>query len=286
MKKALVLEGGALRGLFSAGVMDVMMEHNITFDGVVGVSAGAAFGSNFVSQQQGRSIRYNKRFAKDWRYCSIRSWLTTGDLFGAEYAYHILPSKLDIFDNEAFEKSPMAFYVVCTDVETGKAVYKRCDKGGHDFFDWVRASASMPFVSRIVELEGHKMLDGGVADSIPLRFMESEGYSHNVVILTQPEGYQKQHNRLMPLLRFSLRKYPLMVEALDKRHLMYNEQTAYVRKREAEGDAFVIRPDAPLPIGHTSHDPEKMQHVYDLGRQMAKQKMQDLKAFLFSPKTS
>lgn len=286
MKKSLVLEGGALRGLFSAGVMDVMMEHNITFDGVVGVSAGAAFGSNFVSQQQGRSIRYNKRFAKDWRYCSIRSWLTTGDLFGAEYAYHILPSKLDIFDNEAFEKSPMAFYVVCTDVETGKAVYKRCDKGGHDFFDWVRASASMPFVSRIVELEGHKMLDGGVADSIPLRFMESEGYSHNVVILTQPEGYQKQHNRLMPLLRFSLRKYPLMVEALDKRHLMYNEQTAYVRKREAEGDAFVIRPDAPLPIGHTSHDPEKMQHVYDLGRQMAKQKMQDLKAFLFSPKTS
>ena len=286
MKKALVLEGGALRGLFSAGVMDVMMEHNITFDGVVGVSAGAAFGSNFVSQQQGRSIRYNKRFAKDWRYCSIRSWLTTGDLFGAEYAYHILPSKLDIFDNEAFEKSPMAFYVVCTDVETGKAVYKRCDKGGHDFFDWVRASASMPFVSRIVELEGHKMLDGGVADSIPLRFMESEGYSHNVVILTQPEGYQKQHNRLMPLLRFSLRKYPLMVEALDKRHLMYNEQTAYVRKREAEGDAFVIRPDVPLPIGHTSHDPAKMQHVYDLGRQMAKQKMQDLKAFLFSPKTS
>lgn len=286
MKKSLVLEGGALRGLFSAGVMDVMMEHNITFDGVVGVSAGAAFGSNFVSQQQGRSIRYNKRFAKDWRYCSIRSWLTTGDIFGAEYAYHILPSKLDIFDNEAFEKSPMAFYVVCTDVETGKAVYKRCDKGGHDFFDWVRASASMPFVSRIVELEGHKMLDGGVADSIPLRFMESEGYSHNVVILTQPEGYQKQHNRLMPLLRFSLRKYPLMVEALDKRHLMYNEQTAYVQKREAEGDAFVIRPDVPLPIGHTSHDPEKMQHVYDLGRQMAKQKMQDLKAFLLSPKTS
>ena len=280
MKKALVLEGGALRGLFSAGVMDVMMEHNITFDGVAGVSAGAAFGSNFVSQQQGRSIRYNKRFAKDWRYCSIRSWLTTGDLFGAEYAYHILPSKLDIFDNETFEKSHMAFYVVCTDVETGKAVYKRCDKGGHVFFDWVRASASMPFVSRIVELEGHKLLDGGVADSIPLRFMESEGYNHNVVILTQPEGYQKQHNRLMPLLRFSLCKYPLMVEALDKRHLMYNEQTAYVRKREAEGDAFVIRPDAPLPIGHTSHDPEKMQHVYDLGRQMAKQKMQDLKAFL------
>ena len=276
----MVLEGGALRGLFSAGVMDVMMEHGITFDGVVGVSAGAAFGSNYVSGQPGRAIRYNKRFAKEWRYCSIRSWLATGDLFGAEFAYHIVPSQLDIFDNEAFENSTTAFYLVCTDVETGKAVYKRCDKGGHDFYDWVRASASMPFVSRIVELEGHKMLDGGVADSIPLRFMEDEGYSRNVVVLTQPEGYQKQHNRLMPLLRISLRKYPEMVEALDKRHLMYNEQTAYVKKREAEGDAFVIRPDAPLPIGHTSHNPEEMQHVYDLGRKKAEQKIQEIEDFL------
>ncbi len=280
MKKALVLEGGALRGLFSAGVMDVMMEHGITFDGVVGVSAGAAFGSNYVSGQPGRAIRYNKRFAKEWRYCSIRSWLATGDLFGAEFAYHIVPSQLDIFDNEAFENSTTAFYLVCTDVETGKAVYKRCDKGGHDFYDWVRASASMPFVSRIVELEGHKMLDGGVADSIPLRFMEDEGYSRNVVVLTQPEGYVKKHNRLMPLLRISLRKYPEMVEALDKRHLMYNEQTAYVKKREAEGDAFVIRPDAPLPIGHTSHNPEEMQHVYDLGRKKAEQKIQEIEDFL------
>ena len=269
-----------MRGLFSAGVMDVMMEHGITFDGVVGVSAGAAFGSNYVSGQPGRAIRYNKRFAKEWRYCSIRSWLATGDLFGAEFAYHIVPSQLDIFDNEAFENSTTAFYLVCTDVETGKAVYKRCDKGGHDFYDWVRASASMPFVSRIVELEGHKMLDGGVADSIPLRFMEDEGYSRNVVVLTQPEDYQKQHNRLMPLLRISLRKYPEMVKALDKRHLMYNEQTAYVKKREAEGDAFVIRPDAPLPIGHTSHNPEEMQHVYDLGRKKAEQKIQEIEDFL------
>ena len=124
------------------------------------------------------------------------------------------------------------------------------------------------------------MLDGGVADSIPLRFMEGEGFDHNVVILTQPEGYQKQHNRFMPLLRIALRKYPQMLEALDKRHLMYNEQTAYVKKRETEGDVFVIRPEATLPIGHTSHAPEEMQRVYDLGRQKAEQKMQELKAFL------
>ena len=280
MKTSLVLEGGALRGLFSAGVMDVMMAHGIAYDGAVGVSAGAAFGSNYVSRQPGRAIRYNKRFAKDWRYCSFRSWLTTGDLFGADYAYHELPTRYDIFDNAAFEDNPMKFYVVCTNVETGEAVYKLCDKGGHTFFDWVRASASMPFVSRVVELEGYKLLDGGVADSIPLQFMEREGYDRNVVILTQPEGYRKQHNRLMPLLRLSLRKYPLMVKALDERHIMYNEELDYVRSREEAGEAFVIRPDNPLPIGHTSHNPDAMQHVYDLGRQKAEQIIPALKAFL------
>ena len=280
MKKGLVLEGGALRGLFSAGVMDVMMDHGITFDGVVGVSAGAAFGSNFVSGQKGRSIRYNKRFAKDWRYCSLRSWIKTGDLFGAQFAYHELPTEHDIFDDEAFANSSTEFYVVCTDVETGGPVYKLCTSGGHEFYDWVRASASMPLVSKVVKLEGKLLLDGGVADSIPLEFFESKGYERNVVILTQPNGYLKGHNRLMPLMRMSLRKYPNMVRALDNRHIMYNKQLDYVANREKEGVALVIRPDSPLPIGHISHDPDKMQRVYDLGREKGEATIQEIKEFL------
>jgi predicted patatin/cPLA2 family phospholipase len=280
-----VLEGGALRGLFSAGVMDAMMEEGILFDAAVGVSAGAAFGSNYVSRQPGRAIRYNKRFAKDWRYCSLRSWLKTGDLFGAQFAYHELPTRLDIFDCQAFDDNPMAFYVVCTDVETGKAVYRKCDKAGHEFFDWVRASASMPLVSRVVPLDGKKLLDGGVADSIPLRFIESEGYHRNVVVLTQPSGYRKKHNPFMPLMRLSLRKYPLMVKALDQRHLMYNEQLDYVAQQAATGSIFVIQPDAPLPIGHISHKPEEMQRVYDIGREKAKSLMPQLKNFLQENKT-
>lgn len=285
MKTALVLEGGALRGLFSAGVMDVMMEAGISFDAAVGVSAGAAFGSNFVSKQPGRSIRYNKRFAKDWRYCSFRSWLKTGDLFGAQFAYHELPTQLDIFDCEAYDNNPMDFYVVCTDVETGEAVYKKCDKAGHEFFDWVRASASMPVVSRAVSLEGRKLLDGGVADSIPLQFIENEGYHHNVVVLTQPPGYQKKRNPLMPIMRIGLRKHPRMVKALDERHIMYNEQLRHVARQVEKGQAFVIQPDAPLPIGHTSHDPEEMQKVYDIGREKAERMMQALKQFLKEGKT-
>ena len=280
MKKGLVLEGGALRGLFSAGVMDVMMDHGITFDGVVGVSAGAAFGCNFVSGQRGRSIRYNKRFAKDWRYCSFRSWLKTGDLFGADFAYHQVPTQYDLFDDAAFESNPTAFHVVCTDVETGKAVYKHCTKGGHLFYDWIRASASMPLVSRVVDLEGHKLLDGGVADSIPLAFFEQAGYERNVVVLTQPAGYQKRHNRLMPLIRVGLRKYPNMVRALDERHIMYNKQLAYVEEQERKGHIMAIRPDEPLPIGHISHDPEEMQRVYDIGFIKGKEMMESILEFL------
>ena len=268
-----------MRGLFTAGILDVLMEEGVTFDGTVGVSAGAAFGINFVSHQIGRPIRYNKRFAKDWRYCSVRSWLTTGDLFGAEFAYHEVPDLHDPFDNETFEQSTTEFHLVCTDVRTGKAVYKHLTQGGHYAYDWVRASASMPLVSKPVPLDGHLLLDGGVADSIPLRYFETQGYTRNVVILTQPQGYQKQHNRLMPLMRLSLRRYPAMIEALHHRHLMYNDELAYVAEREKAGAAMVIYPSAKLPIGHISHDPDEMQRVYDIGRTTGKEKLEEIKRF-------
>ena len=266
MKRGLVLEGGAMRGLFTAGIIDVMMEHGVEPDGLIGVSAGAAFGCNYKSRQPGRAVRYNKRFAKDKRYCSWQSWWKTGDLYNAEFGYHVIPKQYDIFDNEAFEQNPMAFYVVCTDVETGKAVYKQLIECTPLTYDWIRASASMPLASKVVELEGMKVLDGGVADSIPLEYFESIGYEKNVVILTQPDGYVKEHNKLMPLMRIALRKYPKMIEAMDKRHLMYNKQLVYVYEAEKAGRALVIRPEKPLPIGHISHNPEEMQHIYNIGR--------------------
>ena len=280
MKFGLVLEGGAMRGLFSAGILDVMMEEGIEFDGAVGVSAGAAFGVNFKSRQIGRPIRYNKRFARDWRYCSLRSWIMTGDLFGADFAYHDVPNLYDPFDNEAYAANPMEFHLVCTDVMTGEAVYKQVRQGGDVCYDWVRASASMPMVSKPVHLDDKWLLDGGVADSIPLAYFERQGFERNVVILTQPEGYQKKHNRLMPLLRVNLRHYPNMVKALDRRHLMYNEQLAYVRKREQEGKALVIRPATALKIGHVSHNPDEMQAVYEEGRKMGMERLQDIRDFL------
>ena len=268
-----------MRGLFTSGILDVMMEAGIEPDGLIGVSAGAAFGCNYKSRQPGRAIRYNKRYARDKRYCSWQSWLKTGDLFNAEFGYHVIPKKYDLFDDKAFEQNPMEFYAVCTDVETGLPVYKKLEEGTPLTYDWIRASASMPLASKVVELEGMKVLDGGVADSIPLKFFESIGYDRNVVILTQPEGYVKEHNRLMPLMRIALKKYPKMIEALDQRHIMYNRQLEYVRQAEREGRCIVIRPDAKLPIGHISHDPEEMQRVYELGRDTGLRNIDRLKEF-------
>jgi len=280
MRRGLVLEGGAMRGLFTCGIIDVMMEADIWPDGIVGVSAGAAFGCNYKSRQPGRALRYNKRFARDKRYCSWQSWLKTGDLYNAEFAYHTVPTQYDIFDNNAFEQNPMEFYAVCTDVETGEAVYKQLIESTPLTYDWIRASASMPLASKVVELEGRKVLDGGVADSIPLAFFEGIGYDRNVVILTQPEGFVKEHNRLMPLMRIALRKYPKMIEALDQRHLMYNRELEYVKQAEEEGRCLVIRPNGKIPIGHISHDPDEMQRVYEIGREKGKQELEHIADFL------
>jgi len=255
-----------MRGLWTAGITDVMMEHDVWPDGLIGVSAGAAFGCNYKSRQVGRAIRYNTRFAQDPRYSGVRSLLTSGDYFNAEFGYHIVPKQYDIFDDAAFEQNPMEFIVVCTDVETGKAVYQPLTTADYDTYEWIRASASMPLASKVVELQGRKLLDGGVSDSIPLEYFESIGYDRNVVILTQPAGYQKEHNRLMPLMRLFLRKHPAMLKAMDERHLMYNKQLDYVTQAEKDGRCLVIRPDGKIPIGHISHDPDQMRHVYQLGR--------------------
>lgn len=280
MKRGLVLEGGAMRGLFTAGICDVMMEQNVWPDGVVGVSAGAAFGCNMKSRQIGRAIRYNMRFAKDSRYSGIRSLLTSGDYFNAKFAYEMVPQYYDRFDDEAFESNPLEFTVVCTDVETGNPVYKQLSKANLDCYHWIRASASMPVMSRVVELEGYKLLDGGVADSIPLEYAEKAGYERNVVILTQPKGYVKKHNPLMPLMRLSLRHYPNMIEALDKRHIMYNRQLAYVEEAEAQQRSLVIRPATKIPIGHISHNPQEMKRVYDMGYETGLQYIERIRNWL------
>lgn len=280
MKKGLILEGGAMRGMFTAGVTDVMMEQGIEFDGVVGVSAGAAFGCNYKSRQIGRAIRYNKRFCNDRRYCGLRSLLLTGNIYNTDFAYREVPLHLDAFDFAAYAANPMEFWLVCTDIETGLPVYHRYD-GYHDHgFDWIRASASMPIVSRTVEIDGQKLLDGGISDAIPLRFFENCGYNRNVVILTQPADYRKKKTGAMPLLRLMYHKYPALVKAMETRHDMYNSTLEYIAQQEAAGNILVIRPAEPLPVSRVEKNPDKLQAAYDIGRATAAAQLETIRQFL------
>ena len=280
MKRGLILEGGAMRGMFTAGVLDVLMENGIEFDGAIGVSAGATFGCNIKSRQPGRAIRYNKRYSHDWRYCSLRSLFTTGDLYGADFCYNVLPHELDIFDLDTYRANPMEFYVVVSDCETGKPVYKRLDTCDENDLKWMRASASMPLASRIVEVDGFKLLDGGMTDSIPIDYFESIGYNRNVIVLTQPDTYRKKPNRLLWLMRLFLRRYPMIIKAMRDRHIEYNRTTATIRERAARGEMFVICPDKPLNISRTSKNPDEMQRVYEEGRRVALSQIDRIREYL------
>lgn len=280
MKTGLVMEGGALRGLFTAGVIDVFMENGITFDGAIGVSAGATFGCNIKSGQIGRSIRYNVKYCKDRRYFSFLSLLFTGNLFGKDFCYNKIPQKLDLFDNEAFEKNPMEFHIVCTNIETGKPVYKKCDRLDGENLEWLRASASLPLVSEVVKVGGMKLQDGGISDSIPLKYFEEIGYDRNVVILTQPKGYVKKPGNSVTYFKKFLKKYPKLLEALENRPKMYNETTKYIEEQENAGKILVIRPEKILPVKRTTRDPEKLKAVYEQGRMQALKNLDKIKEFL------
>lgn len=280
MKTGLVMEGGAMRGMFTCGVIDVLMENGITFDGAIGVSAGAAFGCNYKSHQIGRAHRYNKRFCKDKRYASWNSWLKTGDYFNADFCYYDVPFVLDPWDIEAFHKNPMEFIIVATNCETGKPVYYRMKEGGERDVQWIRASASMPLASRVVEIGNYRLLDGGITDPIPLPKMEMLGYERNVVIETQPKDYIKKKQKSLPAIRVALREYPELIAAMARRFRVYNWEKSYIRAREEAGTAFVIRPLKALEIKSTERDPKELERVYQIGRETALAELDALKEFL------
>ena len=263
MKTGLVLEGGAMRGMYTAGVLDVMLDEDIHVDGVIGVSAGVLFGVNYLSKQRGRSIRYNKRFNGDKRYMGMHSLLTTGNIVNTEFAYYTVPYELDVFDDETFMNSGVPFYAVVTNMQTGKPEYMQI----HSVFDQMevlRASASMPLVSKPVYLDGVPYLDGGIADSIPYEKMMKMGYDRIIVVLTRDFSYRKKSSSKLPAeLRYH--KYPEFCQTLEHRYESYNASVAHLRWLEKQGKVFVIRPSAPIGIKRIEKDADKLQEVYELG---------------------
>ena len=279
MKTSLVLEGGAKRGIYTAGVLDVLLENGIMTDGVLGVSAGAIHGCSYVAKQVGRSIRYNLKYGNDYRFMSFRSLLLSGNMVDTKFCYHDLPEVLDPFDNETFQKSATKFYAVCTNVETGAPEYVWCKDMFKDI-DFLRASASMPLVSQIVEVGGMKLLDGGIADSIPLKAAYKLGFEKNIVVQTRPAGYRKKPTRMAWLAKLVYKKYPKFVEVIKNRHLMYNQELDEIEKAAQKGDILVIRPSRLIKIKKMEPNLDIVKEMYELGRQDALDKLEKIKDFL------
>ena len=279
-KKGLIMEGGAMRGMFTCGVLDVLMENHIQFDGAAGISAGAVFGCNFKSRQIGRAIRYNKKYCNDPRFCSLLSLIRTGDMYGADFCYRELPDVLDPFDRETFRNNPVEFYVGATDVKTGKCVYHKCTDGEENDIKWMQASASMPVVSRAVTVDGYQLLNGGISDAVPYKYMENLGYNRNVIILTQPDGYQKKKSHALVLLGLLLHRYPAVAEAMAHRYEMYNRQMEEIKERGKNKQAYIIRPSEDLGIKRTEKDPNQLEKVYQSGRSVAANALPELRSFL------
>lgn len=278
MKTGLVLEGGGLRGIYTAGVLDVFLENGIAFDGVIGVSQGAILASSYLSEQKGRGIRYCKKYCGDKRMMSVGSLLTTGDFINVKFSYDTLPNELDLYDYDVFLNNTAEFYVVCTDVETGKPEYIRITDLRTQM-DYLRASASLPFLSRIVEIDGRKYLDGGVSDSIPVEQFRKMGFDRIVVVQTRPENYRKKPSK-MSRMGWMYRKYPQFLTTLDRRSEDYNLTMERIADSKRNGEIFAIAPSKALEVGRLEKDPEKIQAQYDLGREDALKILEDLKAYL------
>lgn len=280
MTTGLLLEGGAMRGLYTAGVLDVFMEHQILVDGIIGVSAGALFGMNYKSKQKGRVLRYNRNYAKSKEYMGFHSLLTTGNIMNRDFCFNRIVNELDPVDFETYRNSPEDFYAVVTNMQTGNAEYVKLDDlENQDQLEYLRASGSMPFLSKPVEVNGNFYLDGGIADSIPIEKLLEMNYDKMIVILTRPTDYRKKKsNTRIPGIYY--RKYPKLVSAINNRYLNYNWQLDKIAELEADGKIFVLRPSRFVNIKRIERDLAKIQEMYDLGQADARQNLNALRGYL------
>ena len=275
----LILEGGGMRGIYTAGVLDFFIDKDIYFENNYGVSAGICHACSYISKQRDRAYRVNVDYLDDKRYASFYSLITTGDYFGADMLYNKIPNELYPFDFKTYDEFKGNLYAVITNIETGKAEYIKLNDMNEDII-YVRASSSLPLLSRNVLINKKEYLDGGITDSIPIRKSIEDGNKKNVVVLTQPEGYQKSKNKLLPMIKIKYRKYPEFVKATANRHINYNESLNVIDKEVNNGNAFVIRPSKNMNIGRLEKDRDKLKALYDLGYKDAKNSYDDLIGFL------
>jgi predicted patatin/cPLA2 family phospholipase len=261
IKKALVLEGGGMRGNYTGGVLDAFLDAGLEFPYIIAVSAGAGYGSSFVSKQRGRNFEILKKYRQDPRYCSVRSYFKTGNYFGLDFIYGDIPLRLIPFDLEAFLASPTRFVTVCTDCTSGKAVYYEKNR---DILRIMKASSALPYISRIVSHDGRELLDGAIVDAIPLAKAHEAGYPQTVAVLTQPAGFRKKEE-LQPPSRLFYGAYPKLRAAMKERVPAYNRAVEFAEQEAAAGRALLIQPSQDLGVGRTEKSVEKLTRLYELG---------------------
>ena len=279
IKAGLVVEGGGMRGVYSSGVLDFFIEKDLFFENNYGVSAGACHLCSYLAKQYKRAFRVNVDYLNDKRYCSVHSLLKTGNLFGAEMLYDIIPNELDLFDYDTYNKNESNFYVVITNINTGKPEYVKIGDLKKDII-YVRASSSLPLLAQNVKINDKEYLDGGISDSIPIKKSIADGNKKNVVILTRDNKYRKGKNSLMPIIKKKNKKYPNFVKSMADRYIVYNEILDFIKELEDNGDVFVIRPKKPVNIGRTEKNREKLEALYNDGYNDAKDCYEELLKYL------
>ena len=278
MKTCLVLEGGALRGIYTAGVLDELIKDNIKIDAIIGVSMGALIGVNYLSNQPKRALRYNLKYCNDKRYMGINNLLKTGNIVNKEFAYYDIPNKLDLFDYDTYKKSKIKLYTTVTNLHTGKAEYIEIDDPKEQI-EYLRAGSSMPVVSKIVKIDNKLYLDGGIADSIPIEKAIELGYDKIIVITTRVKEYLKKDKELK-LFSFIYRKYPEFANTIRNRNIIYNKTVNKLLELENTGKIFVIRPSKAIPIKRIEKNKEMIKEQYNLGINDYKKIRKDLKKYL------
>lgn len=275
----LVLEGGGMKGVYTAGVLDFFLDKGIEFSSVYGVSAGACHMCSYLSKQRGRAFAVNVDYLDSSDYCSMKSLLTTGDLFNVDMCYHKIPEQLNPYDYGAFERYEGRAYSVATNIETGMPEYFRIRDMKADI-DKIRASASLPLVSRNVMIQGKPYLDGGISDAIPLQKSIIDGNMRNVVIMTKEEGYVREPFKELGLIRLKYGKYPKVYELMKDRHIRYNRLLRYIEDQQKNDRAFVIRPKHKSSVSRVEKDKEKLKNLYLEGYEDAKECFEELQNYL------
>ncbi len=275
----LVLEGGGFKGIYTSGVLDFFLDKGIDFSSCYGVSAGACTLCSFLSRQRGRAYHVTVDYLEDKNYCSLYSLIKTGDLFGADMCYRKIPEELYPYDYESYEKYQGTFYSVVTNIESGQPEYIPI-KDMKNEIDAVRASASLPLVSRNVSFQGKLYLDGGISDAIPLRQSIKDGNHKNVVIMTKEAGYRRKPSSMTSLIKLRYKKYPKVYELMKNRHTIYNATLDFIEEQIKEGNVFLIQPKKASQVGRIEKDRIKLKALYEEGYQEAEECYQDLMKFL------